>query len=36
MYKMKRLIALVMACLISIPMIAKQKIEWGGKLGDQR
>ncbi len=30
MYKMKRLIALVMACLISIPMIAKQKIEWRG------
>lgn len=31
MYKMKRLIALVMACLISIPMIAKQKIEWRGR-----
>ncbi len=30
MYKMKRLIALVMACLISIPVLAKREIHFAG------
>ena len=30
MYKMKRLIALVIACLISIPVLAKREIHFAG------